>query len=277
VPGAVTRKKFSKVPRRWLHAGGFFFGGDFMDRDDAIARAAVEDATADDQLTADQLRRKRNRERKRNQRAQEKQSKKARNAGAESLDAFWRVNRESAKQSDIDALLEREAEVLDLIYVMKQIVEGTYEQNVAEEDRVPVAAIIAEVQEEKAKGVVAVEVGLLDFHLNANIFARLTQTKDQTAIFVRYGIVTALPTHRLHEWEQWLESRKPKAPSISHARTLTCLCGQSTSVSPEVARAYATSAYKCQRCFDAEQKAKSHSVEYRGPESAILDSWGRVL
>lgn len=212
-------------------------------------------------------------------------------AGDETPETFWKRNREVANQTQIAALLERQERVFDLLHWMEAQVNGTYDVDPndetayvgLEEGTADVAADVTE------HGAVPVETILLEFWKRPDTFAMLTQRGDGTNIFVRYGIVTGLPGHRLHEWEQWVASRKPMHPSTGNGyTTLRCVnsatCGAlPIAVSQAIADEYRENniPYRCHVCIARERSGnaaigKALAVEYKQPESTIFDSWGRV-
>jgi hypothetical protein len=174
---------------------------------------------------------------------------------------------------------------------MEAQVNGTYDADPndetvyvgLEEGAADVAADVGE------HGICEMEVYLLKFWQDPNIFAMLTQRGNATSIFVRYGIVVGVPGHRLHEWEQWLQSRKPTNPQpTSGYTTLRCVnsptCGALPVAAPQsIADGYREKSipYKCHECLGKERSGvaavgKALAVEYKQPESTIFDSRGRI-
>ena len=72
-----------------------------------------------------------------------------------------------------------------------------------------------------------------------------------------------------------------RSEAVQHFTTLTCICGQTTSIPVEVARLYTARIYRCQHCTDREATskaavAKTLAAEYRVPENTLYDGWGRL-
>ena len=98
--------------------------------------------------------------RKRDERAREKAAKEMGQIATK--EDFWRRNHCLLPKAELDALLERQEAVFDLTFAMRKYIDGIYERTTDEEDRVPLEAIIEEVQEEVGKhGTVTMEVVLL--------------------------------------------------------------------------------------------------------------------
>ena len=137
----------------------------------------------------------------RDQRAEEKEVRDA------TPEIFWKRNRDVANQTQIAALVERQQYVFALLDDIRTVIE----------DHAPDTEFAADVEEEiKADvgehGICQMEVVLLEFWKSPELFAELMERGDATSTFARYGLVTAVPGHRLHEWESWLRSRKTAKP-----------------------------------------------------------------
>lgn len=122
-------------------------------------------------------------------------------------EALWKFNRIRVPEAQLNALLERQEAIFDLIFCMRKYVDGIYEQTTDLEDRVPVEAIAPEVEMEiKQHGVVTMEIVLLDDYWKTPLYEKFqSEPRTPTSIFARLGVVTAIPSHSLHNWEEFME------------------------------------------------------------------------
>ena len=168
---------------------------------------------------------------------------------------------------------------------MESWVNGTYD--VSPDDTLCYVGLeegIADLEADVAQhGLAMIEVTLIPFWKleEKDFFNRVVAKGGATATFIQCGIVTAVPEHR---YAAFAEKFMQKPTTITpYASTLSCLCGQSTSVSIETAREYATRQYRCQRCLDKEAVSraavvKALAAEYKVPENQISSSLkNRVL
>lgn len=239
-------------------------------REEITARIAEEDSAPDSALPPEALKRKRARFRKRDQRAEEKQSE-----GCGSPEEFWAKNIEVAKPDQIAKMRKREQEVFGILHDMELVMNGQLP------DEQFAADVEAEVtQDVAAHGTVGVEVSLLEFWSNPNIFAQLMSRGGPTADFVRYGLVTAIPDHRLHEWQSWLASRKSATPVEKYEwAKMQCRCGAPPSTVPKhIADGYREKGipFKCGNCLRGEVPFKAAPIEQKLPENNLYDSVGRI-
>lgn len=228
-------------------------------------------------------------------------------------DRFWEKNRSAANQTKIEKYLEQQERVLDQLHWMETQVKGTgvppsdIDYVSLEEGAADVTAFVAEY------GICQMEIIWLKFWLDAetregfifelmsksskasdsflssqkgvDVFSEITKHQDATAVFAKYGIVTAVPGHRLHAWQTWLRSRQaPKPQPLNRYTSLQCVCGSLPSaISQAIADTYREKniPYRCHECIRKERSSnaavgKALAVEYKQPESSIFDSWGRV-
>lgn len=218
--------------------------------------------------------------RKQAQRTREKEKAeiKAAMSQAEDIQAFWS---ESLKQADPEKVTEwqsREEQVVAQLGAMRDVLEGrAFDDEFIEDVATDTKDMLSEFGEAAATPVLLLE----KFWQEPNLLAQLTKDENATAIFAKYGILIALPDIRVHEWEQFIDSRRSTALPAPTFTTIACSCGQPTSVSVETARAYATRVYRCGCCIAKDSTsraavAKALEVEYSTPENQIRDSWGRI-
>jgi hypothetical protein len=147
------------------------------------------------------------RNRKDRAKAKLKTEKEVRDATPE---AFWTRNRDVSNQARIAELQERQERVFDLLHWMQAQVKGTYNADPndetvyvgLEEGAANVAADVA------AHGICEMEVILLGFWREPELLAEL-KLNEATQAFCRYGLITGIPGHKLHEWKTWLQRKNP--------------------------------------------------------------------
>jgi hypothetical protein len=136
---------------------------------------------------------------------------------------FWQLNRKAlANESQIAAYLEREQVVFDFLEDIRTVMEGR------EPDPEFITDLEAEIRADVAEhGICQIEVALLEFWKDREVFASIIQREGPTAIFARYGIVVAIPDHRLHAWNEWysprnleLQEREKVAQEVPDSSTL---------------------------------------------------------
>jgi hypothetical protein len=140
------------------------------------------------------------------------------------------------------------------------------------EDRVPAAAIAEEVElEVEQHGVVTMEIVLLDDYWKTPLYEKFqSEPTSPTSIFATLGLVTAIPSHSLHNWEEFMDAQiapPTKGQSGNGYTTLACKCGAlPEAISHSIADRYQelSMAYRCQRCRDLERKSRTQSTLYAG-------------
>jgi hypothetical protein len=244
--------------------------------------------TTDADKAAIEEKRKKNRESQAKRRQRIKQAKIAAQAvlDNQTLEEFWRKNRTVANQTHIAELQEREEYVLALLDDMELAMEGSHN----EDDELWLESVREEVEADvKQFGAVAIETGLLGFHRDPNTFAMLMgKVNSATQTFIRFGIITGIPGHRLHQWQEHLKVlANPAQPAGNGYVMLQCACKTPITsfeaVPISIAELYekAGKRWLCTRCRAAEQNARaqaSTTIELRKPTgpSTIFDSWGRI-
>jgi hypothetical protein len=258
-------------------------------------------------LTPDQITQIRKREdankRKRDQRARDKVEQNAAKVAEENLTPheFWSRNRKGASDSYLSELESRQEDVFSHLHWMEKNITGEYNDPASKSychpnDETVYVGLTEGTQDiafdVNQFGVCDTEVYLLNFWVNPNIFSKLTQrAKHATSIFMKYGVVTAIPSHRLHGWDSWLASQKPQFSTRILANgytTLTCANSPACpsmpdSVPQKIADGYREKRidYLCHVCISRGRSgnaaiAKALAKEYNQPESSILDGWGKV-
>jgi hypothetical protein len=217
--------------------------------------------------------RARDAERKRLERQREREAKTF--GSIETKEALWQLNRSLVPEAELDALLERQEAMFDLTFCMRKYVDGVYELTTDAEDRVPLTAIAEEVElEVKQYGVVTMEIVLLDDYWKTPLYEKFqSEPSSPTSIFARLGVVTAIPSHSLHNWEEFMDAQMApptKVQSGNGYTTLACKCGAlPEAISHSIADRYQELGitYRCQRCRDLERKSRAQSTLYaRGPK-----------
>ncbi len=204
---------------------------------------------------------------------------------ANTFPEYWDMQRANLPPEDRAKFEARESDVLDLEFAMKKYVDGTYESQTSEEDKVPLSAIIEEVQQEVATFGICESIVLAVLRLwtsdEKELRERIVAKGGATVDLLKYGYRTALDGRLFEDFrKQFMVERKDI--NIPKYVSLTCACGSTTSVHAEIANAYQARAirYGCQRCRDLEAKAnapaKALAAEYHAPESRIFDNFGRV-
>ena len=220
--------------------------------------------------------------------ARKKQERDAARVKKEALKAdstpnvFWTLNRSTANQTRIRELEERQEYVFALLEDIRTVMESR------SPDDEFIADVEAEIKEDAAAhGTVAIEVGLLEFWKYPNLFAQLmAQTGEATKHFLRYGIIAAIPSHKLHQWQTWL-SKQNSVPQQHTSGYTSLVCFNPTCPTPylkdaaklETALAY-NGKYLCDRCRSAELSARAQAapfLEKRRPAGLedVFDQFGR--
>jgi hypothetical protein len=167
--------------------------------------------------------------RKRQERADRKRAKKAAEAEAAgtlpvvadaafvevaTVEEFWQRNRAAAPPELIKELLEQQERALEQISWIRNLMEGT---GVGPEDPdfVSVEDGVADLEDFiQEHGVVETSFVNLGCWKDPAVFTALVVTDDSNARYLQFGILTSLTAHRYKQFQQWLESRKPKIKSI---------------------------------------------------------------
>jgi hypothetical protein len=157
------------------------------------------------------------RQRKRNQRARDKAEKETQAAisQAEDIKGFWA---ESSKLVDLEKLAKwqaREEQVAAQLGAMRDAMEG----------RAPDEEFIDDVNRDtnqmlRESGEVAATPVLLcgKFWQDPELLAQLTKDENATAIFAKFGILVALPDIRVHQWTEFVNSRRSTAIQAGDTR-----------------------------------------------------------
>lgn len=133
---------------------------------------------------------------------------------AGTIEQFWERNRAQAPPELIKELLEQQERALDQIRWLRNLMEGT---GVGPEDPdyVSVEDGVADLEDFiQEHGVVELAFLNLGCWRDSALFTALVVTDDSNARYLQFGILTSLTAHRYKQFQQWLESRKPKIKSI---------------------------------------------------------------
>jgi hypothetical protein len=195
----------------------------------------------------------------------------------ETKEALWLLNRENLPPQELDALLEKQEQVWDQLHWLNKVLSGT---NIPPDDELYVG--VEEGSKDlfdhvKEHGVVTMELVLLGEYWKEPIYTERFQGNDPDSVFARLGLVTALPSHKVHQFEQFLSQRAGSATSTATApppttkpdsngfTKLSCKCGsQPHAVPQEIADRYRElgQEYFCHRCLELERKSRQESVLY---------------
>ncbi len=206
---------------------------------------------------------------------------------AETIQEFWAASVKTADPQKLAAWRERQERVLDTLYFLDANLNGTYDVS---PDDTACYVSVEEGHEDLRRdiaehGICAVTViGLLGkFWQQPELLEKLTKSGDATTIAALYGIMTAVPDIRVHQWDDFVAKRRSKnaplyTPAVSYI-SLRCArcCAPPMSVPIELAAAYKNNReYLCINCIEKAAKVKAFVTEQRGDEHRILDPWGRA-
>jgi hypothetical protein len=146
--------------------------------------------------------------------AKRKRDERARTRVEKELDSvttkeeLWEKNRKLIPEAELTTLLEKQEHVFDQVHWVNGVLGGT---NLPPDD--PDYVSVEEGAEDllafvKANGVVTMELILLGAYWQQPIYAEKFQHgTDPTSVFARLGLLTALPSHSVHAFEQFIASR----------------------------------------------------------------------
>jgi hypothetical protein len=118
-------------------------------------------------------------------------------------------------QQEIDALVEKQERVFDQINWINAVLAGT---NLPPDDQgyVSVEEGAADLFEfVKTNGLVTMELVLLGDYWQQPIYTERFQASDPDSIFARLGFVTAMSSHKIYQFEQFIATQKATAPPPS--------------------------------------------------------------
>lgn len=196
-------------------------------------------------------------------------------ADIESYEQLWQHNRKQLPETELNALLEKQERVWDQLHWTNAVMNGTYD--VSPDDTecfVSVEEGAADLFEfVKTHGTVTMELILIPEYWKTPLYAEKFQGSDPTGIFARLGLVISVPGHKLHQFEQYLATRKATGsatapPGNGYVQMQCTSCTSPTSVesvSAEIAKAYETADHKflCGGCRAIEAKSRQESVLYQ--------------
>jgi hypothetical protein len=157
------------------------------------------------------------RQRKRNQRARDKAEKETQVAisQADDIQAFWAESLKAVDPEKLSKWQAREEQVIAQLGAMRDAMEG----------RAPDEEFIDDVDRDTNEmlhefGEVAATPVLLcaKFWQDPELLAQLTKDENATAIFAKFGILVALPDLRVHQWTEFVNSRRSTAIQAGDTR-----------------------------------------------------------
>jgi hypothetical protein len=147
------------------------------------------------------------RQRKRNQRARDKAEKETQAAisQAENVQAFWAESLKTADAEKLAGWKAQQEQVEAQLGAMRDCLEGRAfdAQFIDDVDR-DTNDMLREFGEAAATPVLLVG----KFWQDPELLAQLTKNENATAIFAKFGILTALPDIRVHQWTEFMNSRR---------------------------------------------------------------------
>ncbi len=192
-------------------------------------------------------------------------------ADIETKEDLWQHNRKLLSETELTTLLEKQERVFDQVYWVNGVLAGT---NLPPDDpdHVSVEEGAADLSEFlKAHGTVTMELVLIGQYWKTPLYTERFQGSDPTSIFARLGLFTAMPGHKVHQFEQFVAARRATSPanplatgrSTNGFTTLSCKCGSHpVAVPQEIADRYKElhQEYFCGRCRDLERKSRMEST-----------------
>jgi hypothetical protein len=239
---------------------------------------------ADPKATARERERLRGQERrKRDKEKREREASEKKASEAKSFPEYWQQQLHNLSDEQRSEFEQRESDVLDLEFAMRKYVAGTYEEQTDPENVVPLEAIIEEVKLEVSTRGLCEAVILVVPHLwtadEKDLRERIVAKGGPTVDLLNHGYRTGIDSRLYQDFFNRFLVKHTEIPA-SYS-TLTCVCGDTTSVHVSVAKSYLGRVYECGRCLDKKAKSeaafrKEIAVEYRSPQSIIFDSFGRL-
>ena len=205
---------------------------------------------------------------------------------AQSFPDYWKAQRATLTAEQRAEFEQRESEVLDLQFAMEKYIAGNYDDVTDPENRVPLSAIIEEVQEEVAQhglcDAVILVIPKLWTEQEKNLRESIVSKGGATATLLTHGYRLALDGF-LYErfYQKFLVKRQPgvQKPEGLYVSLRCSTCNTlPVSVTSATAAAYSrTQDYKCSNCLERAAKNRNFAREQRSSDHAIFDGWGRVL
>ncbi len=193
---------------------------------------------------------------------------------AVTLEQFWEAAVRYGNADKIAAWKIRQERVLDLTWFIEQHLKGTYDASPERDATLP----------EDKQEFVGVEEGdqglredlaqygecsraILQLGRFWKSAERMSKYTDDGAdsVLGRYGILIAVPTDLVREWDEYLKKVRSQQPVPQPEEvTLTCACGTNTLVHSSTAKQIlsTTTGYRCPTCSDK--------------VTDVIDDWGRL-
>jgi hypothetical protein len=247
-----------------------------------------QDTAAQDAVEA---RREKDRLRKRDERAKEKAVKATMRENF-SCEEFWAANCGKIKPEALQAMREREKVVIDVCEDIRGYIGGVFEI-LDDEDREWLDETITKVQAEiKQFGMVDVDKALFSFYtfdgkpsFNAATYNAISSRGDATAVFAQFGILTALPSRTVRDWDGWVRESRRVRQSIQPVEEMILLRCESPGCSDPgmtVSKSWVDryrqlkTRYYCHNCLSAEKKVQGAIPRIVIGRETVVDGRGRV-
>jgi hypothetical protein len=195
------------------------------------------------------------------------------------IQSFWDLSRSGLTPEKLAAHREQQGLISQLLIEMQRCLDGKADDLQIAETNLDVEAAI-----ECYGGIANITAPLLlpEFWLNESDLNRLTSGETPSAIFAKFGFVTAVPDYSLHQWNDFVARNRASVASLLYISPIQLHCvtpgckSLPTSMSPETATAYMVrGGYRCQACLDLAAKAKAF-IQQQRREPTVLDEWGRA-
>ena len=232
--------------------------------------------------------------RKQKQRAKEKQEKEQAKEAADlgkykTPLEYWQAQQAQLPALDVAKMLERHDDLLLLVDVMREYVQ----YGIGKTSQQDLDATIEEVKQEMKKGEVLMEITLIPkFWIDKPFFQSVVERGGPTATFARYGLLEALPTHSVYDFQQKFMKPTFVTPAdMQEWKTLVCSqcpperkLESSRCVPAEIAEAYGSGKAKfvCHRCRAGEAQSRKLSPQailgnnQSDAANQLFDSFGRI-
>jgi hypothetical protein len=188
-------------------------------------------------------------------------------AQLETPHTFWKRSIDSADQDKIAALREREDTVSNHLLMMDNAMAGR------DSEYISVDGVDDDVKADVAEfGFCGTEIAVLEYWKHPSTFKTLQRRGDATSTLAKYGIITTIPSIRLHEWETWRASTKanPQQPTPMYASPLKC--AQCASVLPLTGHVDSL----CLTCQIKARRVREFNKDRSHPDATIFDQWSRL-
>jgi hypothetical protein len=212
-------------------------------------------------------------------RDKEKAEIKAAISQAETIQQLWAESLKTTDAGKLAGWKAREEEVEVQLGAMRDCVEGrAFDDQFMEDVDTDTQNMVRAYGECAATPILLVG----QFWRDPEMLSKLTSGDTPTAIFAKFGVLTALPDIRVHQWEQFIVSHRgsnqPMPAPVFYTQIRCSQCdAPPTSVSVATAEAYRrANNFLCQSCLAKRAAARRFTEEHHQQENVIFDSYGRV-